>query len=297
MLRSSARTKKDLTPLPVPRRSALRAFNAQSGVILAAAVTMLLAGCGRVGADWREGRSDPQKDAPASASGYIRPPQITAASRNGDAAAVLSGQGEPDVRLRLASPDGGAYGATADDTGHWTLTLPASTDVRLFGLSEEVAGRVVQGEGYVAVLPPPGRPAVLLRAGGGAAPLIDQETLEITAIDFDSAGGAVISGAAKAGLALRAVIDGTAAGESHANAHNHFVIALTSALKPGDHQVQVQSAGAAATASINVSPTPAAITGLPYRGARFDSGWRLDWLTPGGGPQTTLVLDPAGTMP
>ena len=47
--------------------------------------------------------------------------------------------------------------------------------------------------------PPPGRPAVLLRAGGGAAPLTDNPAVEISAIDFDSAGGGVISGTAKAG--------------------------------------------------------------------------------------------------
>ena len=214
-----------------------------------------------------------------------------------DSGTVLSGQGAADVRLRLASPDGGAYGATADDSGRWSVALPASADVRLFGLSEEIAGRVIQGEGYVAVMPPPGRPAVLLRAGGGAAPLTDTPAVEISAIDFDSAGGGVISGTAKAGAPLRAVIDGAAAGETHANPRSHFSMALTSVLKPGRRQIQIQSAGGGAQASVNVTPPPAAITGLPYRGQRVDGGWRIDWLTPGGGPQTTVVFDPAGGAP
>lgn len=157
-----------------------------------AAAGVLLAGCGRAGADWRDGRPGPQSAAPAS--GYIRPPQIGAGVRTADGGEVLSGQAEPGVRLRLASPDGGAYGATTDDSGGWSIALPASGQVRLFGLSEEIGGRVIQGEGYVAVLPAPGRPAVLLRAGGGAAPLEQSPALQIVAVDFDAAGGGVILG-------------------------------------------------------------------------------------------------------
>jgi hypothetical protein len=263
--------------------------------VACAAALALQAGCDRGGADWREGQSDARKDTPAT--GYVRPPQVTGAVRGADAGTLLSGQGAPDVRLRLASPDGGAYGATADDAGRWSVALPASADVRLFGLSEEISGRVVQGEGYVAVMPPPGRSAVLLRAGGGAAPLSDTQAVEISAIDFDVAGGGVISGTAKAGSPLRAVIDGAAAGEIHASPRSHFSMALTSVLRPGQHQIQIQSAAGAAQAAVSVGPPHAAVAGLPYRGERVDGGWRIDWLTPGGGPQTTVVFDPAGAAP
>ncbi len=290
-----ARIEKDLTPLTVRHRSAIPFLEPTRNAAVCVAALALLAGCGRSGADWREGRPEPQKE--TLAAGYLRPPQVTGAARAGDDGAVLSGQGEAGVRLRLVSPDGGAYGATDDDGGHWRMTLPASAQVRLFGLSEEISGRVVQSEGYVAVLPPPGRPAVLLRAGGGAAPLFEQHGLEIAAIDFDAAGGAVISGAAKPGAVLRAMIDGASAGETHAGPRGHYAVALTSALKPGAHQLQIQSAGAAVQAAIAVSPPPRSSGDLPYRGERVDGGWRIDWLTPGGGPQTTLVLDPPGAAP
>lgn len=234
----------------------------------------------------------------AAASGYVRPPQVLAATRGPDGGVVLTGLGAADVRLRLASPDGGAYGATADDSGHWGITLPASNDVRLFGLSEEISGRVVQGEGYVATLPTPGRPAALLRAGGGAGPLIESAALQITAIDFDAAGGAVISGTAAQGASLKAVIDGAPAGETHASPHSHFSLALSSALKPGDHRIQIQSGAASAQVHVTVGQAAQPAAGdLPYHGQRVDGGWRIDWLTPGGGPQTTLVLDPAGATP
>jgi hypothetical protein len=282
---------------PIPDPSPLNRGKGQStrNAYAIALTLALLAGCGRAGADWRVGKANQAADAPSA--GYVRPPQLGGAARAADGGTVLSGQGEADVRLRLASPDGGAYGATADDAGRWTLTLPASTDVRLFGLSEETGGRVIQGEGYIAVLPAPGRPAALLRAGGGAAPLADSPDLQITAVDFDAAGGGVVSGTDRPGAALRATIDGAAAGETHASQHGHFAMALTSALKSGVRQVEVQSGAASVQASVAVSPPPPAITGLPYRGERVDGGWRIDWLTPGGGPQSTLVLDPAGTAP
>lgn len=269
---------------------------------------LALAACNRGGADWRDSRAEPANSSDAP-SGYVRPPQILSAARAADTGVVLAGDAEPDVRLRLASPDGGAYGATSDDNGHWILNLPASASVRLFGLSEEIGGRLVQGEGYVAVLPPPGRPAVLLRAGGGATALIDSQALRVAAVDFDAAGGGEVSGTAKPGSALRVVVDGAPAGEGHAGPHGHFTMALsapaktgdrqdsivlTSALKPGAHQIAVQSGGELAQAAVSVSPPPASFSGLPYQGERVAGGWRIDWLTPGGGPQSTVVLDPAG---
>ena len=255
---------------------------------------LLLAGCGR-GGDWREGHADAPKDPPSS--GYVRPPQITAAARAADGGTVLSGQGQADVRLRLASPDGGSYGATADDDGRWSVTLPGEIGVRLFVLSEEIGGRVVQGEGYVAILPPPGRPAVLLRAGGGAAPLDDSQVLQIAAVDFDGGGSGVVSGAARPGAALRVAIDGAAAGETHASPQGRYATPISGTIKSGGHQVEVRSGAGAAQAVVTLVAPPARITGLPYRAQRLAGAWRVDWLTPGGGPQTTLVLDPPEATP
>jgi hypothetical protein len=280
------RTIQDNAP-PVRRR-----FLHPAAAVLAGLAALLLASCERAGADWREGRADQPSAAPAA--DYVRPPQITGATRAADMGVVLSGQAGPEVSLRLVSPDGGAYGATADDRGRWTLTVPPGQDVRLFGLSEEIGGRVVQAEGYIAVLPPPGRPAVLLRAGGGASALGAPSALQLAAVDFDPAGAVVLSGQAQPGVALRAMVDGVAGGDSHAGQKGHYTLALSNALKPGSHHLQVEAAGQRTEATIAVSPPPAQHQGLPYRGARVDGGWRIDWLTPGGGPQATLVLDAPG---
>ena len=38
---------------------------------------------------------------------------------------------------------------------------------------------------------------------------------------------------------------------------------------------------------------PVSIIGLPYHGQPSPAGWRIDWVTPGGGPQTTLIFSAA----
>jgi len=37
---------------------------------------------------------------------------------------------------------------------------------------------------------------------------------------------------------------------------------------------------------------PAPLTLGHYRAAREKDGWRIDWMTPGGGAQATLLLAP-----
>jgi hypothetical protein len=191
----------------------------------------------------------------------------------------------------MASPDGTAFTATTDSRGAFSLAVPAPTAVTLFGLSETGAGRPIQGEGYVALLPTPGRPAALLRAGVGAqAAGAGAVGPAVTAIDFDASGDTVVSGFARPGQPIRLAVDGTAGGEVHADAQGRFSFTLAEPLKPGDHAVVVQSQAGQASARFTIGPaTP--ISGLPYSGRRVANGWRVDWLTPSGGEQTTLIMD------
>ena len=53
-----------------------------------------------------------------------------------------------------------------------------------------------------------------------------------------------------------------------------------------DHRVQ---------ASATLSPALPLAHG-PFRAARSATGWRIDWLTPGGGVQTTLLIQTAEPM-
>jgi hypothetical protein len=251
----------------------------------------MLAGCRPDAATSSEAASAPP--ASSAETGYVNPPEVAGVQRAGGAL-VISGRSDPGARVRLSSPDAGAYGATANETGAWSLTTPAPQAVRLFGLSEVLGGRAVQGGSYLAVLPEPGRPAVLLRAGGGSAVLggAATSTPQITAIDYDAGGGAVISGLAKPGVSVRLTVDGGAAGEAKPDDRGQFSIPLGGALKAGAHEAVIQSQSGQGAAAFSVS-APAAIKGLPYAGQREAGDWRIDWLTPGGGPQATLVLDPA----
>jgi hypothetical protein len=257
---------------------------------LALGLGLALAACHRGGADWREAQSSPTT--PEVESDYVRPPQALLATRLPDGGLSLSGRSKPSVRVRLSSPSGPAYGATADENGGWSILVPPSPDVRLFGLSEEINGRLVQGEGYIALLPPPGRTGVLLRAGGGADPLeVASTTPELVAVDFDAGGASVVSGVARQRQPLRLTLDKAQAAESRADAAGRFAIGLAAMLRRGDHTLTIEQGGRQAVARVHVSPPPP-ISGPPYRGVREAGDWRVDWTTPGGGVQTSLVIDP-----
>jgi hypothetical protein len=247
------------------------------------------AGCSR-GGDWRTPPA-PADESAQGQVGYTPPPRFTSAQRLDDGQIQLGGTADPNVRVRLGSPDGTVYDAVTDGQGLFSLTLPVAASVRMFGLSEDIAGRRVQGEGYLVVLPAPGRAAVLLRAGAGAhAPGASSDAPQLAAVDFDAGGGAVVSGVAHQGLVLRLMLDGQSAGEAKTDAQGRFSFPLAAALNSGDHDLAIQSPGGQTDAHFSVSRA-APISGLPFRGQRQAGDWRIDWLTPAGGEQTTLIMD------
>jgi hypothetical protein len=267
-----------------------------AAAMLIAAVSLLgLSGCGRPGADWRQPHPSDQA-APAEAD-YIRPPRVTAVTADASGAVVVSGRSEPMVTVRLSSPGGEAHGSTAGPDGAWSVAAPASGDVREFGLSEVIGDRVVQSEGYVAVIPG-GRPAaVLLRAGTGSIALAAADgALHLRTVDFDTGGGATVAGVAKPGAAIHLILDGVSAGDAHADTAGRFAITASVLMKPGDHQLVVETPTAADEAKVAVS-APAPISGLPFHATRLAGGWRIDWLTPGGSVQCTVILDEAERKP
>lgn len=265
----------------------------RAGVLLLVTALALagLSGCGRPGADWRQPHPTDQ-GAPAEAD-YIRPPRVTAVTPDASGAVIVSGRSEPMVTVRLSSPGGEAHGSTAGPDGAWSVAAPASGDVREFGLSEVIGDRVVQSEGYVAVIPG-GRPAaVLLRAGTGSIALAAVDgALHLRTVDFDAGGGTTVAGVAKPGSAIHLILDGVSAGDAHADASGRFAITASVLIKPGDHQLMVETPTAADEAKVAVS-APAPISGLPFHATRLAGGWRIDWLTPGGGVQCTIILDEA----
>lgn len=249
------------------------------------ALTLGLAACGPKAPG---AAASSRSESAASEASYHAPPVVTQAQALPGGALLVSGSAAPGVKVRLATPAGQASYADVDSKGAWRLALPAAAQMRLFGLSMSLPGRAVQAEGYFAVTPE-GRLAEL-RAGAGAVTL-GETGFRISAVDFDRQGGAVVSGLAAAKASLRVFVDGAARGVTPAGAEGRFSVALNEPLTPGDHLLAV--ADGAQTRSVTVSIGPAEpLTAGPFRAERVPEGWRVDWVTPGGGVQSTLLLDP-----
>ena len=216
--------------------------------------------------------------------------------RQDGAGVLLSGTAVPGAAVRLASPDGSAITGVANRHGAWRLTAPASASPRLYSLSETVDARLVRAIGYIAVLPAPGPAAAMLRPA--AAAVLPPADLQrgITAIDYDASGAAVASGRTVAGETIRLLLDGKEAGEDRSDASGVFSAALSQTLTPAAHVLSVASERLHASAAFP-APRTARVAAPPYDSARMDGAWRLDWMTPGGGVQSTVLFDERGGRP
>lgn len=218
---------------------------------------------------------------------YLPPPSVTATRADG-AKLVLTGTAPADARVRLAAPEGEASFSTANSKGAWTLDLPATTEPRIFGLSATAGARQLQAEGYVLITP--AGEAVVLRAGTGAVRVGRTGKNGLDAVDFDREGGAVVSGRAPAGAALSIHIDGRQLAEGRADASGRYAAPLTQQpLAGGMHQIDVFGDATENTANIDTTPAPPLANG-PFRATSVPAGLRIDWMTPGGGAQSTIIL-------
>ncbi|MEO8925671.1 MAG: hypothetical protein ABI306_00790, partial [Caulobacteraceae bacterium] len=74
-----------------------------------------------------------------------------------------------------------------------------------------------------------------------------------------------------------------------------FALALDEPLSVGDHQLALNGAGLHTETRVSISPAEPLRQG-PFRAQLTPSGWRIDWMTPGGGAQTTLLIDSPGPV-
>lgn len=261
-------------------------------VFLALLPPLLLVACGpsERDASWRGAAPKAPADLAAEA-GYLKPPTLTSAAVQPDGGVLLTGQAAPGAAVRLGSPTGEALGATASAAGVWTARLGPSPEVRLFGLSmAPEKNRQVQSQGYLAVLPD-GRAAQLrsgasayVYGGGSDAP-------RLLAVDFDRDGAAAVSGMARAGSGLSLRIDRTARGVGKADSQGRFHLAVERPLNAGELVFEIT--GDSGEQALVIPVSAAADLAAPYRAVRAGNAWRIDWMTPGGGLQSTLILDPA----
>lgn len=224
---------------------------------------------------------------PGAVAGYMTPPRVMAV-RSGRGGSALAGYAEPGARVLLIAPDGGRRSVTADRKGLWTIVVPPSSDLRLFGVAMTVAGRSVQAEGFLA-LTPEGRLAQL-RPGASAWVLAPASRRPlILSLDFDHDGAAMVSGVGTVGAEIGLRLDRTAAGGSMIDRSGRYSFALSRLVGPGDHELEISGEGGedvVAFAGARAEP----FEGL-FRAVRLQTAWRIDWMTPGGGIQSTLLFD------
>src|SRR5262249_20719592 len=149
-------------------------------------------------------------------TGYGAPPELAGVIRTSNGF-ELNGSAPPRVKVRVATPQGQAAFATADADGAWRLAVPVAAAPRPFGVSAASQGRVVQAQGYL-FLGPDGASA-RLRAGGGSERLAPApQDLAATALDWDKALAATVSGQAAPGQAVTVRVDGIARAQTSVDA-------------------------------------------------------------------------------
>lgn len=259
-------------------------FRPRSSIIaLLSGVCALLAGCGPRPAPSAAPASETETHA-----AYLTPPAVTDIVLIGGQM-LMSGTAAAHARVRLATPTGETNLATANGAGLWRLAAPAQTRTALYGLSQSLGDQTVQAEGYVMVTP--AGAGFLLRAGAGAVRLGRPVQQGVTAVDFDREGAAVVSGRAPAGASLSAWVDGRRAAEGRADETGAFSLSLNAPLRDGSHDVKVF--GESIDSRITFSATQAQpLVGGPFRAAPTAGGVRVDWITPGGGVQSTVAAVP-----
>lgn len=218
-------------------------------------------------------------------AGYLSGPRLVrvAAAEGG---VVVHGIAGPNGRVRATAASGEAYGATADAEGRFTLDVPTPGGGPLFAkLSVQDGQRSTPAEGML--FSPPGDPdsAILLRAGAASRVLSPGASL-IAAADFDADGAAMVSGRTAPGAEVRLTLDGASAGTTRADRTGQWSVRLAQ-LTQGSHLLRAVSDGRSQDQTLSVT-TPDAGEGAAI--TEEDYGWRVDWATPGGGVQATLIF-------
>jgi hypothetical protein len=255
--------------------------------LLAMAALGFLGGCGE---------KDPaavkaNTAAPAQPTEDYHPaPELLGGAKAANGALQLYGSASSGAAVRLASPSGAQQFATADAAGVWRLTLPASAEPRLIGLSMSDKGQVVQAVGYLFIAPD-GAVARLRTGGGSQASAPATSGLAALALDYDNQRAATLSGVGGPHETVIVRVDGVERSQARADAAGRFVAALQP-LTAGPHEFVLMGAEQQIHFTATVD-APQALAAAPYAAARLGQGWRIDWRTPGGGVQTTLILGPS----
>jgi hypothetical protein len=226
--------------------------------------------------------------AEASAQDYLSPPKVDTV-RAGPGGVTVAGTAPVGGKVRLATPTGQAMFSTVDAHGRWAVALPPAAEARIFGVSASAGGRQTQAEGYLLVTP--AGQAAMLRAGASALRIDPALRPGLRSIDFDRGGGVEVAAQVSPGATVILHLDGRQADERRADANGRYEVSLGSPtpIRPGAHQIEVRGDGFSDQVAVKVSPAGALAQG-PLRSQLTSAGPRVDWMTPGGGVQSTLLI-------
>ncbi|OXE35309.1 MAG: hypothetical protein CGW95_14620 [Phenylobacterium zucineum] len=254
-------------------------------VYLGIALLSAVAGCGptRDAGQRQTAKSVAEAD-------YKTPPQVTSVRMIAGQFEVF-GTASPLAAVRLARPTAPAGQGLADKSGHWVIRLPRATQTEIYGVSETISGRQLQASGYLLVTQD--GLGVILRAGTGAVVLSPSNPARIAALDIDREGGAVVSGFGPPGIRISARVDGTKLGEARVDPQGRFVLPLTGPVNLGSHVLRVFGDGIDSALTMEATQVLPLQTS-PYRATAIGPALRVDWMTPGGGEQTTWVYGQDG---
>jgi hypothetical protein len=263
--------------LIVARRAVLRTL---TQAMLCLGVGMM-AGCEK---------ADPQggADGPflATNMGYIRAPEILKVTIGGNGVVKISGVARPDGRVRLTSRQGQAFGVTANTRGEFEAELPNDVNGNLYDLSMEDSGRLMKAEGRLFV--PTGQPerAVFMRSGYPSLPLSPHAPL-LAVVDYDGLGGVAVAGRTKAGAVVALGVNGADVARVKADEAGLYsaILPLRQSLVGQAVMLTAQSEGAVDARTVELQAEPGEMDSIQPT----EAAWKVHWLLPGGGSQTTMV--------
>jgi hypothetical protein len=222
---------------------------------------------------------------------YLSPPRPDHVQR-GASGLLLSGTGPPRSKARLATPQGQSITGNVDKQGRWAMALGPASVPQVFGLSVALDDRTVQAEGYV--LATPSGQVALLRAGGASMRIDRPPGFGFRLIDFDRGGGMAVSAAVAPGATVILRLDGRQVAQGRADATGLYVVDLPaagapSAIAPGLHRLQMYGDGFSDNITLQLVAAAPLVQG-PMRSQLTGAGLRVDWMTPGGGVQSTILV-------
>jgi LysM repeat protein len=168
--------------------------------------------------------------------------------------ALIAGRAEPDSDVTVKW-NGNVVGTTKANADGSFVLIPASplkTGIGAMTVEMAKNGAITASEGSVFVVVKQNAPALVAKVDPVAPTQVVQsgtpvdvpKELQLTAVDYDSAGNIVFSGKAVPGTVVRFYVDNATTGEGKADATGAWQFAGTSAVAPGTHTLRADAVGA-----------------------------------------------------